>query len=108
MAADSVVLDPAITIEDRTFRQGQATKLWRILRSRLRATARVDLIRVAVQRQLGARPLVWRPGPARVRLEPDSADIDWHLVLDIFIDGDYETDYHGAAVVDLGAHKGFF
>jgi FkbM family methyltransferase len=56
----------------------------------------------------GIGRLSLKAGPVRLRLDRDERDVDWRLVLGIWVDGDYRTDYRGATVIDVGAHKGFF
>jgi FkbM family methyltransferase len=42
-----------------------------------------------------------------VFLSRDSLDLDWRVLAEVFLEGDYATDFRGATVVDIGAHKGY-
>jgi FkbM family methyltransferase len=42
-----------------------------------------------------------------VFLGRDSLDLDWRVLAEVFLERDYETDFGGATVVDIGAHKGY-
>ena len=44
----------------------------------------------------------------KVYLSHDDYEIDWASLAFVFVDEAYAGSYHGAVVVDIGAHKGYF
>lgn len=49
-----------------------------------------------------------RIGPSTIELSADDYDVDWKSLAFVLVDEPYATDYEGALVLDLGAHKGYF
>ena len=70
---------------------------------------RFDLLLAEVRRRL--RPKVEYPvryGPGRVFLSHDDYAVDWESLKFVIADEAYRGDHSGAAVLDLGAHKGYY
>ncbi len=86
------------------------SRLARAARHRgLPRNARIGLLRVEVVRRVRARdayPL--QLGPTTVYLAHDNYEIDWASLAFVAVDEAYAGDYHGAVVVDIGAHKGYY
>ena len=49
-----------------------------------------------------------RYGPGTIFLSHDDYEIDWKSLTFVAADDAYRTDYTGALVLDLGAHKGYY
>lgn len=63
---------------------------------------------------IGARLAVRRPADVAVDvaggsifMAAGSLDLDWRVLAEVLLENDYATDYTGATVVDIGAHKGY-
>lgn len=91
----------------RTYRTNKAEKLRRIVSADAPWDVRFGLLRLALARQSGTSESHLRADPL-ITISADEHDVDWRIVLGIFVDGDYKTDYRGKVALDVGAHKGFF
>jgi FkbM family methyltransferase len=81
----------------------------RTLQLRLPWRARLGLLAFAFRRHLpAARTSTWHSPGGALAFGDATSEVDWRVFAEIFFEGDYETDYGDAAVVDLGAHKGYF
>jgi FkbM family methyltransferase len=93
----------------RGLRRRAATVSATMRRTQLPLRCRLDLLGLALLERTSFRetfPLHFPPGPvfiARATLEIDRRQFDY-----IFDGPHYEIDYDGAAVLDVGAHKGYF
>jgi FkbM family methyltransferase len=87
-----------------------ARRLARAVRRRgLPRTSRAGLVRNEIARRVRPRPAYALPfGHATVYLSRDDYEIDWASFAFVAVDDAYAGDYHGAAVVDIGAHKGYY
>jgi FkbM family methyltransferase len=63
---------------------------------------------------VGARLAAGRPAEITVEvaggsifLAADTLGLDWRVLAEVLLEDDYATDYTGATVVDIGAHKGY-
>lgn len=80
-----------------------------LLRQRVPLVTRAGLLRAEARRRLLPRtayPL--RYGPGTIFLSHDDYAVDWESLKFVAADDAYRTDYTGAVVLDLGAHKGFY
>jgi FkbM family methyltransferase len=69
---------------------------------------RWSLLTVALRRRLA--PAEWYSisyGRGRLPITHDDYAVDWETLKTIVVDGIYETEYDGAVVLDIGAHKGY-
>jgi FkbM family methyltransferase len=85
------------------------SRLARLLLDR-RVPARTRLGLLAAEGRRRARPRATyaiRYGPSELRLSHDDFAIDWET-LKFVLDDSYATDYRGAVVLDVGAHKGYY
>jgi FkbM family methyltransferase len=85
------------------------SRLARLLLDR-RVPARTRLGLLAAEGRRRARPRTTyavRYGPSELRLSHDDFAIDWET-LKFVLDDSYATDYRGAVVLDVGAHKGYY
>jgi FkbM family methyltransferase len=80
----------------------------RILGLRLPWRARLGLLAFALRRRLGAPGSTWHSPGGDLVFGEATRETDWRVFAEIFLERDYETDYRETAVVDLGAHKGYF
>jgi FkbM family methyltransferase len=88
----------------------RAATSMRLLRAReLPMTGKLRALSVGARLAAG-RPaqVVVSVGNGRVVLARESLDYDWRVFEEVFVEGEYETDFGGATVVDVGAHKGYF
>jgi FkbM family methyltransferase len=70
---------------------------------------RVDLARAEVRRRTRTKEVhPVRYGRGTLFLSDDDFGIDWESLKFVVVDGAYPTDYGGAVVLDLGAHKGYY
>jgi hypothetical protein len=80
-----------------------------LLDGRLPIRTRVGLLVLDARRRAAPRALYGvRYGPGRVYLSEDDFAVDLASFGFAAREGSYATDYRGALVVDLGAHKGYF
>jgi FkbM family methyltransferase len=70
---------------------------------------RWSLLTTALRRRVAPEPVYTvRFGRGRLPLSHDDYAVDWETLKTIVVDRVYELDYHGAVVLDIGAHKGYF
>ena len=70
---------------------------------------RRDLLLAEVRRRVQPRAAyAVRYGPGRVFLSHDDYAVDWESLKFVVADEAYAGDHTGAAVLDLGAHKGYY
>jgi FkbM family methyltransferase len=70
---------------------------------------RLDLLRAEGRRRLRPRETYTvRYGPGTVHLSHADYAIDWESLKFVVADHAYATEYGGAVVLDLGAHKGYY
>ncbi len=70
---------------------------------------RFDLLRAEVRRRIRPKhAYALRYGPGHVFLSHSDYEIDWESFKWVVADDAYPTDYEGAIVLDLGAHKGYY
>jgi FkbM family methyltransferase len=82
-----------------------------LLRSRtIPLRARLDGFTLYATRSWRRRPVALHLTNGRVYVDPNSLSADWETFREIFIPKylEYASDYEDAAVVDVGAHKGYF
>ena len=80
-----------------------------LLRGRAPLRTRFDLLRAELRRRVrpkAAYPLHY--GPGEVFLSHADYAVDWESFKWVVADDAYRTDYEGAVVLDLGAHKGYY
>jgi FkbM family methyltransferase len=80
-----------------------------LLRRRVPLVIRAGLLQAEALRR--ARPrsaYALRYGPGRIFLSHDDYGVDWESLKFVAADHAYRTDYRGAVVLDLGAHKGYY
>lgn len=82
----------------------------RVLRDRrVPVRTRFDLLVAECRRRLRPKPVYsLRFGQGKLLLSHDDYAIDWETLKSVLVDEPYPTDYRGAVVLDLGAHKGYF
>jgi FkbM family methyltransferase len=86
------------------------SRLAGVLRNR-RVPLRVRAGLAAVETRRRLRPRTSYPlryGPGTVFLSHDDYAVDWESLKFVVVDHAYRTDYAGAVVLDLGAHKGYY
>ncbi len=70
---------------------------------------RFDLLRAEVRRRIRPKTVyALHYGPGHVFLSQNDYAIDWESFKWVVADDAYPTDYDGAVVLDLGAHKGYY
>jgi FkbM family methyltransferase len=80
-----------------------------LLRRRVPLRTRFGLLRAELRRRLRPRPAYSLPyGQGEVFLSHGDYAVDWESFKWVIPDDAYPTDYDGAVVLDLGAHKGYF
>ena len=80
-----------------------------LLDRRLPLRTRVDLLAADLRRKLAPRALYpVRYGPGTVYLSNSDYVVDRKSFGFAVVEENYATDYEGAVVVDIGAHKGYF
>jgi FkbM family methyltransferase len=103
MATPHVVAKPFLACADalRTIRLNEVrfVQRLRLLETGLRAWGRVPTT--------GDRTASF-DGGGHVRLAATSLNADWNTFSEIFLRRCYDTDFRGATVIDVGAHKGYF
>jgi len=80
-----------------------------LLDRRLPLRTRVGLLAAEARRRV--RPRAWyavRYGRGRLVLSHDGFAIDRRTLAFVLVDRAYRSDYRGAVVLDVGAHKGYF
>ena len=80
-----------------------------VLRSRVPLGTRFGVLRAGMRRRIRpktAYPL--RYGPGEVFLSHADFTVDWKSFKWVVADDAYQTDYEGAVVLDIGAHKGYY
>jgi FkbM family methyltransferase len=79
------------------------------LRSRLPLRTRLSLRRAGVRRRIRPKAAyTLRYGPGEVFLSHSDYEVDRKSFRWVVMDDPYRTDYRGAVVLDLGAHKGYY
>ena len=80
-----------------------------LLRRRVPVRTRSDLLRAEVRRRIRPKSAyTLRYGRGHVFLSHSDYAIDWESFKWVVADEAYPTDYEGAVVLDLGAHKGYY
>lgn len=80
-----------------------------LLHRRLPVRTRLGLLAVEGRRRLSPKTrYALRYGQGELLLSHDDFAIDWETLKFVVSDEAYATDYDGAVVLDLGAHKGYF
>jgi FkbM family methyltransferase len=70
---------------------------------------RFGLLAAEARRRLRPKPIYsLRYGRGELLLSDDDYAIDWETLKSVLVDEPYPTDYDGAVVLDLGAHKGYY
>lgn len=87
-----------------------ASRLAHALRHRgLPRNARAGLLRLELARRVRPRAAYALPLDAStIYLSHDDYEIDWASLAFVAVDEAYTGDYHGALIVDIGAHKGYY
>lgn len=76
---------------------------------RVPVRTRLGLLAAAARRRLRPRSVYsLRYGRGKLLLSEDDYAIDWETLKSVLVDEPYPTDYDGAVVLDLGAHKGYY
>ena len=80
-----------------------------LLNRRVPVRTRLGLLLTEARRWARPKP-VYSPryGRGRVLLSGSDYEIDWKTLAWVLADEVYATDYDGAVVLDIGAHKGYF
>ena len=80
-----------------------------LLRRRVPLRTRFGLLRAEVRRRIRPESAYAVPyGSGEVYISHDDYAVDWESFKWVVADDAYATDYAGATVLDLGAHKGYF
>ena len=80
-----------------------------LLRRRIPVRTRFDLLRAEVRRRVRPKTAYTvRHGHGHVLLSHSDFAIDWESFKWVVADDAYPSSYEGAAVLDLGAHKGYY
>jgi len=80
-----------------------------LLRRRVPVRTRLDQLRTELSRRIRPKTAyALRYGPGEVFLSHADYSIDRKSFRWVVIDDAYRTDYRGAVVLDLGAHKGYY
>jgi FkbM family methyltransferase len=93
---------------DRVVTRPQIAEISRARTLSLRGKVRMEAL---LLRELVLGPASYarvRVGDALVELGPDDFPIDWKAFSELYGSQPYASDYAGAAVLDVGAHKGYF
>ena len=70
---------------------------------------RLGLLRAEVRRRLRPKSAYAVPyGRGALYLSHADYEIDWETLKNVLADEPYPTDYRGAIVLDIGAHKGYY
>jgi FkbM family methyltransferase len=70
---------------------------------------RAALVAAEARRRLRPKPVYsLQYGGGKLLLSNDDYAIDWETLKSVLVDEPYPTDYDGAVVLDLGAHKGYY
>lgn len=85
-------------------------RLARVLsNSRVPKRTRIGLVAAEARRRVRPKPVyALRYGRGRLFLAQDDYAIDWETLKSVLVDEPYPTDYGGAVVLDLGAHRGYY
>ena len=80
-----------------------------LLRRHVPLSTRFGLLRAELRRRIRPSTAYALPyGSGHVFISHDDYAVDWESFKWVVADDAYATDYEGAAVLDLGAHKGYF
>ena len=80
-----------------------------LLRRHVPFSTRFGLLRAELRRRIRPSTAYALPyGSGHVFISHDDYAVDWESFKWVVADDAYATDYEGAAVLDLGAHKGYF
>ena len=80
-----------------------------LLRRRVPLVTHIGLLRAEALRTTRPRAAyALGYGPGKIFLSHDDYAVDWESLKFVAADDAYRTDYTGAVVLDLGAHKGYY